>query len=1022
MKKIAFVGAVALLVVLSSGYQHSFVSAALASMNQNADAKQSVKIMQLYRAIEVARLLQKPPTQQATVIAKSLARTDATGLQAIAGTVTLSDGAPLSRIKAIVVAYTPNADSTASKGFAYVNPDGSYLIEHLLPGNFYVVAQADNYETQYYNQAATLDQAKLVQVADSDTTTSIDFKLQKISPGTGAISGKITNASGQPIANASVAAFSNENPFSFGRTATMEDGTFRLEALKTDSYIVQVWANGYIMESYNNRRSYENPDFVNVVEPNETKNIDFILSAGGTITGKVVDQSGAPLSGAIVQSYFAKIDSLSEKGFGIAFTEADGSYKISGLESGAYMVFAEARSPWSYVQRWYKNVSTPDSATVIQVDEEKTVANIDFTLDLPRAAGSISGLVTNAKNEPLPGASVQAYTLIDSLSRRPQVWIYANTDSNGHYRLDAPAGKYVVSASAYSGWQSVTRWHPNVSTPDSAKLLVIQKEVDLKNIDFKLPIVNGNSVIYGAVRSDDGRPLVGAFVEVTPADDPAKPIWKIWANAATDSMGQFYIPQLPPGKYLVHTQYWEDIRFGEQWHKLADTREHATPVEVQASQKVGSIDFQLKLRPQYGSIYGRVAADTDGSPIARAYIEVSPLKRNYYTSAPIGFWNWNTTTNERGEYRLDLLPEGEYLIAVYANGAFEYFENAVVPELARSIKVIGGDSVKAHFGLTPRHEGKGVISGRVMDEVRDGLIPIAMVIARPTIVPLVWPKSEMFFTAVTNPDGAYKMTGLPAGEYYVMSFAPTYIGEYYDNVFDPGEAKPVKVDEQNPMENINFSLQQILYRGKDGVDSRAGNGVSVIGKVSDHEKKGVANAYIYVLNEQRQPVAFTRSNSEGQYEITGVPVGQYRMLASHFNYNSKYNDDANRFTEAKPIELSPGKLEVNFVLEAKSTTGVDETESKIPTTVELYGNYPNPFNPETQIAFGLPSPMRVKIRLFNVLGEEVAILHDGVLNAGVHRLNWNGRNRAGHLAGSGLYLYRLESSALTLRGKMLLLR
>ena len=316
-----------------------------------------------------------------------------------------------------------------------------------------------------------------------------------------------------------------------------------------------------------------------------------------------------------------------------------------------------------------------------------------------------------------------------------------------------------------------------------------------------------------------------------------------------------------------------------------------------------------------------------------------------------------------------------------------------------------------------------MISGRVMDEFKDGFIPLAMVIARPTIVPLVWPKSEMFFTAVTNPFGEYKITGLPDGEYYVMSFAPTYIGEFYDNTYDPDEAKPVKVEASKSAENINFSLRQVLYRGKDGVDSRAGNGTSVIGKVSDGAKKEIVNAYVYVLNEQRQPVAFTRTNSEGRYEITGVAAGSYRLLASHLNYGSKYNDAANRFNEAKPVELGAGKFEVNFVLAPKSTTGIeDETNSMIPKTVELYGNYPNPFNPETQIAFGLPAMMRVKLRLFNVLGEEVAVLHDGVLNAGVHRLNWNGQNKAGRQAGSGLYLYRLESAAVTLRGKRLLLR
>lgn len=1022
MRKVVIIGATAWFIILLSSFPQAFINAAVASTRQNANAKPSAKIMQLYRAIEVARLLQQSPSQRAAVV-KTISYAEAAGLQAIAGRVTTSDGMPLSRIKGIVVAFTAYPDSIASKEFAYVNPDGSYLIEHLVPGNYYVIAQADSYETQYYSQAATFEQAKQVQVVASDTTTGIDFKLQKISPGTGVISGKVTNASGQPLANANVMAFSNDNPFSFANVLTARDGTFRLEALKTGSHIVQAVAEGYITKFYNNRRLHEKPDFVNVVEPNETKNIDFTLTAGGAITGKVTDKSGNPLSGAIVQSYFAKIDSLFGKGFGMAVTEADGAYKISGLESGAYIISAEAWSPWARAQRWYKNVSTPDSAAVLNVQEEKTLAGIDFMLDLPRVAGSISGLVTNAKGEPLPEVSVQGYTLIDSLSLRPQIWIYTNTDLNGRYRLEAPAGEYIVSASAFNSWQSATRWYPNVSTPDSAKPLVVQKNVDLKNIDFQLPLVQGNSVIYGTVRSDDGRPLIGAFVEVTPADDLTKPSWKIWASASTDSLGQFYIPKLPPGQYLVHTQYWEDVRFGAQWHKLADTREQATPVTVQDAEKVGPIDFQLKLRPQYGSIYGRVTADADGSPIGRAYIEVSPLKRNYYTGAPIGFWNWNTTTNDLGEYRLDLLPEGEYLIAVYADGAFEYYENAVVPELAKSIQVIGGDSTQIHFGLSPRREGKGVISGRVMDELKDGFIPIAMVIARPTIVPLVWPKSEMFFTAVTNPFGEYKITGLPDGEYYVMSFAPTYVGKFYENTYDPGEATPVQVTEQKPAEKIDFALRQIFYRNKAGLDSRAGNGVSVIGKVSEGSKKGVANAYVYVLNELRQPVAFTRTNSEGQYEITGVEAGIYRLLASHLNYSSKYNDDANRFAEAKAVELTPGKLEVNFVLAPKSTTGIDEEAgTPIPQTVELYGNYPNPFNPETQIAFGLPAAMRVKIRLFNVLGEEVAVLHDGVLNAGVHRLNWNGRNQAGRQVGSGLYLYRLESPALTLRGKMLLLR
>jgi hypothetical protein len=147
------------------------------------------------------------------------------------------------------------------------------------------------------------------------------------------------------------------------------------------------------------------------------------------------------------------------------------------------------------------------------------------------------------------------------------------------------------------------------------------------------------------------------------------------------------------------------------------------------------------------------------------------------------------------------------------------------------------------------------------------------------------------------------------------------------------------------------------------------------------------------------------------------------MLASHIEFNSKYNNNANRFNEAKPVDLGLGKSEVNFVLEPKGPTGVGEQPgATIPKTLELYGNYPNPFNPTTQIAFGLPAAMRVTIRIFNVLGEEVAVLQDGIMNAGVHHLTWDGRNASGREVGTGLYLYRLESAAITLYGKMFLIR
>ncbi len=1009
-----------LLVVLFTLLLSNGLHGQVTSAGRQAGALDPARKLQLARTIETARRLvqsQGGAVVRSAVVSKSSLRSNADGNQAIAGTVKSSDDSDLKG--AVVVAFSVDSSQTPSRGIASVNADGSYLIEHLLPGSFYVVAEAPDFYPQFYDHAEAFDKATLVTVAESDTTTGIDFTLKRNLPGAGAISGRVVRDSdGLPIANATVSVYSGDNPFYYNSGVTQGDGTYLIPQLKSASYLVQIWADGYLSEFFDNARAIEQATLVTVNEPQETPNIDFSLSAGGSITGQVTNQDGQPLTGTIVEAHLAKLDSFYYRGYGVAISESDGSYKISGLETGAYVASAQAWNEWGYAQEWYENVSTPDSATAVQVNAGQATSGIDFSLYLPQAAGSIAGVVTNLQGEPLAGVMVNAMSWPGDDPRRRYFWASAYTDSSGNYRFALPADDYLVSATAYGAWQSVIRWYPNVSTPDSSQPVHIEQEVHRTDINFKLPFERGSGAIYGRVLHEDGRPLAYAFIEITPADNDTEPAWRVWAYASTDSSGAYMVTDLPPGSYLAHAMYWEDFNFGEQWYENAGSRELARPINLEANQRIGNIDFRLSLHPMYGSINGRVTSETDGSPIARAYVEISPLKRDGFNDAPIAVGGWNTITDEKGEYRLDLLPEGEYLIAVYADGAFEYFENAGAPEQATPVKVVGGDSVSVNVALTRRHEGTGVISGLVGAEYTDQLLPIAVVVARPAV------NTEKSFVTVTTPEGNYKMSGLPAGEYTVMSFAPYHVGEYFDNTFDPSLATPVKVDGQNPAGGIDFTLSPIYFlRGEDGLDPRAGTGATVLGKVVDTAGKEVAEAYVYVLNQNGRPLSFGRTNVEGKYEIAGIPTGQYRMLASHVAHNSKYNGDANNFDDAVPVDFGLGKIEVNFVLASKPPTGVEEQpDAHVPSTVELYGNAPNPFNPATRIRFGLPAAMPVRLRIFNMLGEEVARLHDGMMNAGVHHLTWNGRDNTGRLVGSGVYLYRLESGGVLLRGKMVLIR
>ena len=80
----------------------------------------------------------------------------------------------------------------------------------------------------------------------------------------------------------------------------------------------------------------------------------------------------------------------------------------------------------------------------------------------------------------------------------------------------------------------------------------------------------------------------------------------------------------------------------------------------------------------------------------------------------------------------------------------------------------------------------------------------------------------------------------------------------------------------------------------------------------------------------------------------------------------------------------------------------------IPKSLQLTQNYPNPFNGITTIKFGLPVTDKVTIHIYNILGKKVKVLFDKKqLNAGYHKVVWNGRNESGNMVSTGLYFCEL---------------
>jgi len=112
----------------------------------------------------------------------------------------------------------------------------------------------------------------------------------------------------------------------------------------------------------------------------------------------------------------------------------------------------------------------------------------------------------------------------------------------------------------------------------------------------------------------------------------------------------------------------------------------------------------------------------------------------------------------------------------------------------------------------------------------------------------------------------------------------------------------------------------------------------------------------------------------------------------------------------------PDSSQIRIPVVLDVVTGIED-EINLPSVYALYQNYPNPFNPATHFSYDLPEQSDVILKIYNILGEEVATLLDEKQNAGRFNIVWD----ASHLA-SGIYLYRFKAGKFVETKKMILMK
>ncbi|MDZ7267057.1 MAG: Ig-like domain-containing protein [candidate division KSB1 bacterium] len=179
------------------------------------------------------------------------------------------------------------------------------------------------------------------------------------------------------------------------------------------------------------------------------------------------------------------------------------------------------------------------------------------------------------------------------------------------------------------------------------------------------------------------------------------------------------------------------------------------------------------------------------------------------------------------------------------------------------------------------------------------------------------------------------------------------------------------------------------------------------------EGRGVRLEWVTSSESNNAGFNLLRSRSrDGGYEsinlqiITPSQDGRYSYLDTDVEVNTRY------FYKLEDIDLN-GNITVHGPLEIMVAP---------PSRLDLAQNYPNPFNPSTNIRYQLPQNTRVKLVVYNLIGQEVRELVNTIMPAGYHTAVWDGRDQRGKPVPSGIYHYRLEAGGQVLVKRMTLVK
>jgi hypothetical protein len=529
-----------------------------------------------------------------------------------------------------------------------------------------------------------------------------------------------------------------------------------------------------------------------------------------------------------------------------------------------------------------------------------------------------------------------------------------------------------------------------------------------------------HGVISGTVvDSVTGMPLPSIRILFFAVSKPVLWIPQTW----TDKDGH-YRAALDTGTYLINAQpgLWAAETpiplmssvfhlplYRPEWYKDAPDPAHATPVTLADSSKFEA-DFDLvKFKPPTLATINGTVADTLGNPLKGAIVTIlRTVQEMHELSATgdgiAGMANedveieglgrargvlWKGVTDSAGHYHAFVVTGRSYIALATKFGYLPQVFNHKSNPLEADIIRLTQDTSGIDFSLSPNPILQNSISGVVKDS--NGV----RVASRIILIPLRHQPVPSLFVRFSHTDslGAYSIKNVRSGKYFVLAvpfrhYAPAFYKAGAFGVIRWRKADTVAI--VGDVTGIDIGVVPI----------RSG-GLAHVKGIIRSAGSPVDGANVLASNAQGEVVGYGLTDNKGAYTIDALPAGQISLLVDKEGYQ----------TSGGSVGIRSSDYAINgvdFTLELVTAVPVP---SALPGSFALEQNYPNPFNPSTRISFSLPALSNVNVTIYDMLGQNVAVLLQGVLPAGAHEITWNSKDNAGRSVASGVYFYRLDATA-----------